>query len=250
MKNITNNELELLVKNLINGKITRKALAKTLNTDIRTLHKVILQISETNPELYEEYVEKFPYKPKTREDIDYEALIIYAVKREKTLKEVSLEFGVSYRTINRRIKEIQGTNPELISLYKEHSYHLKTEAEISYESQIKIDALEERPVIKATVTQHKENELREILRKFEELLRQGFSKAEAGRKLGYADHTAIWKKYRELKRIETEKRVKPTRTFKDSLKLTGKIKIIPHTKAPDAEIQIFRTQNETPEEEK
>lgn len=261
MKSITNKELELLVKNLVDGKITRKALAGKLETDLRTLHKVILRMAEINPALYEEYVEKFPYKPKAREDIDYEALIIYAVKREKTLKDVSLEFGVSYRTINRRIKEIQITNPELISLYREHSYHLKTQSEMSYESQIKIDALEERPVVKSSITKYKEDELTDTLKKFEKLLSEGFSKAEAARRLGFADHTAIWKKYEWLKRIKTEEGAKHKyslegakqgKSFKESLKVQP---IVTNNKptqveAKTSEAQTSKTENETPEEAK
>jgi len=86
MKNISNTELESLIQDLIDGKITRKDLAKQLETDIRTLHKKIIEVSQTNPELYKKYVEVHPYQPKVREDIDFEALIIDIMKRKKKFR--------------------------------------------------------------------------------------------------------------------------------------------------------------------
>ena len=86
MKNISNQEFEALIQDLIDRKITRKNLAKKLETDLRTLHKKITQVSETNSELYKKYVELLPYQPKSREDIDYEALIIDVMKRKKKFR--------------------------------------------------------------------------------------------------------------------------------------------------------------------
>ena len=86
MKNISNAELESLIQDLIDKKITRKELAKQLNTDLRKLHKTINEVSQTNPELYVKYITVFPYQPKVREDIDYEALIIDIMRRNKNFK--------------------------------------------------------------------------------------------------------------------------------------------------------------------
>ena len=86
MKNISNSELEALIQSLIDGKITRKNLAKELETDLRTLHKKIVEVSQTNPELYKKYIEVFPYQPKVRDDLDYEALLIDIMRRRKKFK--------------------------------------------------------------------------------------------------------------------------------------------------------------------
>lgn len=211
MKIISQVEFEELVQSLIDGKITRKKLAKILDTDIRTINNKITQLSNSNPELYEKYVQKFPYKPKTREDIDYEALIIYAMKNEKTLAEVSEEYEVSIRTISRRVKDMEKTNPELSRLYRTYAENLKKGGMLPFTIQAEIDDLDLRPVILSINTEIKEKQLRETLQKFEKLLEQGMSKAEAARALGYDNYTTIWKKQQELKRIETEKKViKPT----------------------------------------
>ena len=113
---------------------------------------------------------------------------------------------------------MEKSNPELISLYREYANNLKRGANASIETQEKIDELERRPVILSSITQNRENELREKIRKFEELLDQGMSKAEASRRLGYRDYPTMWKKYEELRRIETEQKTR--QTFKDSLKVS------------------------------
>jgi len=116
--------------------------------------------------------------------------------------------------------------------------------EISIETQIKIDNLKIRPVNVSDITQKREDALRETIREFEELLNMGLSKDEAARRLGYSDYASIWKKYEELKRIETEKKSKQ-QTFKDSLKVsnfnegeqTGK----PKTEEKEESIKILDT---------
>lgn len=58
MKKISQEEFENLVQSLINRETTRKKLAKTLETDIRTLNSRIRKLSEENDELYKKYIKK------------------------------------------------------------------------------------------------------------------------------------------------------------------------------------------------
>ena len=64
MKELTQQEFEEQIERVIDGKIGRKALAKELETDIRTLNRKITELADTNPDLYFKFIEKFPYKPK------------------------------------------------------------------------------------------------------------------------------------------------------------------------------------------
>ena len=82
MKKIRNEEFESLILDLINHKITRKELARMLGIDLRTLHRMIMEFSDTNPELYEKYIGELAYKPKERTDIDFKALVIDIMKRK------------------------------------------------------------------------------------------------------------------------------------------------------------------------
>lgn len=229
MKQISQAEFESLVEILIDGKITRKKLAKGLDTDIRTLNNKITELSIYNPELYEKYVQKFPYRPKTRRDIDFEALVIYAMKNSKTLDEIAEEYQVSRRTVARRIKEMEKTNPELFNLYREYADSLKKRSVMSLPLQERIDNLVSSPVALSTNIEVKENELRVTLQRFEELLSQGISKAEAARTLGYDDYPTIWKKEQELKRIESERKVmaqqddSESKRFRHSMRIDSKV---------------------------
>lgn len=226
MKTINQAEFEELVQSLIDGKITRKKLAKSLETDIRTINNKITQLANSNPEMYQEYVRKFPYQPKTREDIDYEALIIYVMKNAKTLSEVSEEYEVSIRTISRRIKDMEKTNAGLVRLYRIYADTLKKGGVLPFTFQTMIDNLDLRPIMISSNIEVKEKQLRETLQKFEELLGQGMSKAEAARALGYDAYPTIWKKQQELKRIETEKKVvqqekSKTKKFRESMRINS-----------------------------
>ena len=71
-----------------------------------------------NPELYNEYVEKFPYKSKSRDDIDFEALAIEIVKENMTMKTVEEKYNVGERTVRRRIETLKKENPYLYGIYK------------------------------------------------------------------------------------------------------------------------------------
>lgn len=225
MKKISQEEFENLVQSLINRETTRKKLAKTLETDIRTLNSRIRKLSEENDELYKKYIKKFPYKPKIREDIDFEALVIKIMKNNTSLEKMEEQYGISTRTISRRIKAMEKTNPELIEMYREYANCLKKSKKMPYELEIKIDELVEKPVTVSKVTEKREVELRKTLRKFEELVSGGMSKAEAARALGYDGYPTIWKKQQELERIATEKKVKENigdgapKKFRQSMKL-------------------------------
>ena len=59
MKDLSQQEFEAHIERLLSGEIGRKALAKELNTDIGTLTRKIVELSETNPELYLRWVAKF-----------------------------------------------------------------------------------------------------------------------------------------------------------------------------------------------
>lgn len=222
MKQVSQVEFEKLIQDLIEGKTTREKLAKILETDIRTINYKIRQLSEQNPSLYEEYVKKFPYRPKTRDDIDYEALVIKIMKDSENLDKMEVKYGISKRTISRRIKDLEKTNPELIKLYREYAECVRRCERLPNDLQMKINQLPEKTVILSEVTEKKEVELRATLQKFEELVKSGMSKAEAARTLGYDGYPTIWKKQQEFARIEAEKKAKESsasKDFRQSMKL-------------------------------
>lgn len=203
MKQISQEEFEKEVERLLEGSITRKKLAKELETDIRTLNNRITELSQTNSELYARFIKKFPYRPKTIK-VDIEDLALQVIR--EGVGKTSDMTGISVRTISRKIKTLEETNPELYNLY------IRKNDKMTSEQRKLFDDTLERFQMKSgdsRVTRgeliEKEQELRMILSKFEGLVSSGMSKAEAARTLGYDGYPTIWKKYSELKRIEAQK---------------------------------------------
>ena len=56
MKEITQEEFESIVKDIIAGKKSKAMVIKELHTEARTLNNKIQELSMLNPELYEEFV--------------------------------------------------------------------------------------------------------------------------------------------------------------------------------------------------
>lgn len=249
MKNLTKVEFEKQIERMLKGEITRKKLAKELETDLRTLNGKITELAQTNPELYKRYITKFPYQPKMREDIDYEALVVNVMKQRINIEKAVQEYKVSRRTIARRIKDLEKTNPDLIKVYRKYADCIKRGTEIPLEIIRIIDSLQSRPVILRDNVEKKEQSLRAELEQFEKLKSTGVSNEETARRLGYDGYPTVWKKYKELERIEAEKSIKVESeesakeiSFKDRIKVESSELIQTETKK-EADV-IEKTENE------
>ena len=64
MRQVSQEEFERYVEEMIAGNMSRIALAQLMETDLRTLKNKLQEVVATNPALYQRYIEKFPYKPK------------------------------------------------------------------------------------------------------------------------------------------------------------------------------------------
>ena len=125
MIKISQQEFEEKVQDIIDGKTTRTQLQIDLRTDKNTLNNKIQELVVYNPELYRAFVQKFPYRPREYSHIDYEALIIDIMKKGYTRREWDEVYGISSRTIIRKIYCIEDENPELINLYREVAKYRK-----------------------------------------------------------------------------------------------------------------------------
>lgn len=197
MKKISQKEFEERIEEIISGKLTRRKLCTLLDTDMRTLNNKILELSDTNPEIYKRFINKFPYKPKTINVGSANNLAIYVI--ENGLESAVEKYGVSIRTISRKVKTLEIDCPELYRLYRE-----RTIRDIKQE-ELEPFRVEEEKIAKDKLDE-KRYELTLLLTEFERLLKEGKSKAEAARIMGYDDYPTIWKKANELKRITTEEK--------------------------------------------
>lgn len=220
MKEMSKEEFYEEIRSVIRGEITITKLAKKIKTDFRTLNNKIQELSVYNPELYNEYVEKFPYKSKSRDDIDFEALAIEIVKKNMTMQAVEKKYNVGERTVRRRIEELKKGNPYLYAIYKEVKENIKHSKENPIELQKQIDNLVYRKVKVSELNEKRQKELEEIETVFQSRCKY-VSKEEAAKSMGMTA-SRIYKLLNELYRIRIEKNNSTRQTtFKDTLKVNS-----------------------------
>ena len=198
MIEISQKDFESRIQDVIDGKTTRTQLIEELKTDRNTLNNKIQELVVYNPELYKKFIEKFPYKPREYTHIDYEALIIDILKNGYTRRELEGVYGISSRTIQRKIHLIEANNPELVQLYREVSRYRKQQKELPKELQEKVDQLVESEIFVEGIYDQKREELLEEERRYNTKLMEGVSVTQASRELG---------KGRISKRIDTLNRI-------------------------------------------
>lgn len=225
---------EELVQKVIDGEITRKQITKYYHISARKINLKIMELSKTNPELYMKFIKKFPYKPKEIENINFVELAKKIMKDDKNIEDLAIKYGVSTRTIRRRIGKMKGsreidvstgiTLDELYRLYKRYR-----ERELSMEDMLTIETLVVGEIqSEGNSGEHRKHYLANLITKYKEYIKQGILKKDAAQMLGYS-FVDIYKKEGELKRIETEqsykmgncevKKAETTKTQKEKMQL-------------------------------
>lgn len=218
MKQITDKEFYESIEKIIRGESSRAKLIKELETDSRTLNNKIQELVIYNPELYSRFIKKFPYRTKTRDDIDFEALAIEITKNGTTTFQASKKYNIGERTIRRRMKELAKENPYLAEIYNEVKENNKHSRSNSLELQDKISKLILRPVQISEINEMREKQLEEIERIFNKRC-QIVSKEEAAKSMGMTANR-VYKVLNELYRMRIERESK-NQNFKDTLKFNS-----------------------------
>ena len=107
MIEMTQQEFENIVQAIIEGKTTRTKLLKELKIDRVTLNSKIQELLVYNPHLYHTFIAKFPYMPREYTHIDWRAMLIDIMKKGYTKFEAEEQYGVSHRTIARKVYKVQ-----------------------------------------------------------------------------------------------------------------------------------------------
>lgn len=205
MIQISQEEFESKIQDVIDGKTTRVKLLLELKTDRITLNNRIQELVVYNPELYQAFIEKFPYKPREYTHIDYEAIIIDILKKGYRRREWEDVYEVGSRTITRKIHDIEKTNPDLILLYREVSKYRKRQRELPRNLQIEIDKLEEKEIFLGGIYDKKREELLAQESEYNKKLLDGKGVIQASKELGKG---RISKRIDTLNRIEIETRTR------------------------------------------
>lgn len=199
MKELSQEEFESKVEEIINGSISRRKLCDELQTSMRTLNNRIMELSTTNPELYKSFVAKFSYKPRKMDVGNINDLAIYVIQHG--LAKTTKVYGISVRTITRKVNELKESNPELYKIYRARTKRDIPDVEI--DKYKKNEAKTER-----TEVEEARYELTLLLSEFDRLVKAGNSKAEAARIMGYDSYPTIWKKANDYRRILTERQTR------------------------------------------
>lgn len=218
MIKISQEEFEMKIKEVVQGKKSKTQLTKELETDSRTLNNKIQELSVYNKLLYDEYVSIKPFREKTRTDIDYEALVIEMIKNFTFTVDAAKKYDLGVRTIQRAVERLEKENPDLIALYKEIKKANKVKSDISDETKNKINELVQRPVKIAEVNETRKRELENIEAIFNERLEKYKVKETAAQSMGLTANR-VYKLLNELYRIKIEE---------DSKNFRNDIKVVPN----------------------
>ena len=214
MIEISQEEFEAKIQDIIDGKTTRVKLIEELKVDKVTLNTKIQELSVFNPELYRAFVIKFPYRPREYTHIDYEAVVIDILKKGYKRREWKDIYGIDSKTINSKMYDVEDINPELIELYREVSDYRKRQKPLPQELLDRIDRLKTKQIFLGDVCDNKRAELLEKEELYNKARMSGMGAEEASRKVGQG---RVSKAIDTLSRIELERRTisKPNKEDED-----------------------------------
>lgn len=215
MKQVSQEEFEQYIEKIINGEMSKAKVIKELSTEARTLNNRIQELSAINSELYSRYIEKFPYTPRTRKDLDAMQLAMEILAQGKTVEEVAINHKTGRRTIQRRINSLGASDnileKRICDLCKEagriNSRGAKRPEQFEKMIEEVVEQIQSVDILKVKDKQsnveEKRTKLLELEREYNELCKT-MSKDKAAKTLGYTPNR-IYKLLRELYRIEIER---------------------------------------------
>lgn len=223
-------EFEKLIQQVIEGEISRKQICAQYHISPRTLNARITQLANTNQELYQDFICKFPFKPKEITYVNFVELVKKIMKEEGNLESTINPYDISVRTFHRRLKKMGDSDvlDELTGLKEREIYDLYTKYrknDLSLEDKIMIEEMRSGDIIIQGRAENRKNYLENLLQQYYEYINQGLSKAQAARNLGF-HYEDMYKKEEELKRIKTEEETKQQmEDFKERMKVPNTPKL-------------------------
>lgn len=211
MKEITQEEFEQYILEVINGEKSRVQITKELETDYRTLNKKIQLLSIDNPELYLRFIQKYPYKPREITTVPIRKAVYEFLTTGIDMEELAKKYQIGVRTLSRKINALgKSKNDEDVNLYhlcKELAYNKAHSKPNSPELLYAISKLEIEPEEKKQDDIEKRRQYLLSLEKQYQELCQTMSKTEAAQQMGYTTNR-LYKLLNELYCIEIERNVK------------------------------------------
>lgn len=221
MKEITEAEFEEQIKEVIAGKKSRVKLTEELQTDWRTLNKKIQLLSIENPELYRQFIEKCPYKPREITSVPLKTMLNEFLKTGIRMQDLADKYGIGERTLRRKIDALKKSDDpkdrELYDICKQTAYNRAHGRKIPFELQRKIEGLEiEKEEIKQDDKEKRRQKLLQIEKNYNDLCAI-MSKEKAAESMGYT-YNRIYKLLTELHCMEIQNHT--LQSFKEKMKVS------------------------------
>ena len=99
-------------------KVNLKEECKKRHVSLNTLYRKVLKLEKIEPKIYKEFMALHPYKPRDREEYDFEQLMRESILTGISQKGLEAKYDISKRTIQRKFAEIEQNNFKLYSVYK------------------------------------------------------------------------------------------------------------------------------------
>ena len=206
MIEISQEEFERKIEQVIKGENTRTKLIKDLKIDRVTLNRKIQELLVYNPNLYHEFISKFPYMPREYTHINWRAMLIDIMKKGYTKNEAEEQYEVSSRTISRKVYEVEKEDKDIVSLYREVSKYRKRKEKLPFQLQEAVDDLPDEIIFIGGIYDKKVEELIELEKKYNDELLKGegatTASANCGRKRVSKDLDTLYRI-----KIETRKAI-------------------------------------------
>ena len=184
MIEISQKEFENKIQQVIKGKTTRTKLIKELKIDRVTLNNKIQELLVYNPDLYHDFITRFPYIPREYTHINWRAMLIDIMKKGYTKHEAEEQYSISSRTISRKVYEVEKDDEDIVSLYREVSSYRRKQKELPQKLQQEVDSLQEEEIFLGGIYDKRTQELLELEKKYNEELAKGKSKNVASTNCG------------------------------------------------------------------
>lgn len=201
MIEITQQDFEGKIEEILLGKTTRKKLIKELKIDRVTLNNKIQELIVHNPELYHRFIAKFPYMPREYTHINWRAMLIDIMKKGYTKFEAADQYEINDRTIARKVYKVQEYDPDIVELYRKVSRYRKMQKPLPKELQEMIDSLPEEEVFIGEIYDKREEELIRLEKEYTKRILNGQGATEASKECGT---TRVSKSLNTLYRIKIE----------------------------------------------
>lgn len=124
-------EWKTFIKEITNKKVVNlKKECKQREVGLNTLYRTVSLLENTDNELYNKFMNMYPYQPRDIEEVDFEQIMRESILTGISQSELQEKYGFTKRTIQRKFANIGQTNERLYEIYKMYVECLRSGKEL------------------------------------------------------------------------------------------------------------------------